>query len=395
MLSECRFTGGYGGIAEDSYDVDRPRTAGTATGDVEISHCTFDGLSTGIDLYLPYLHLVRSTVRDDAYGIVCGNCEIDHSTFENNTAVALWEVEGSATVDHSSFTGNSAATIQILGWGRPLTILSSHLYENSGAPAVSFVGPAVQTTVLTIEDSVIENKTGGGISASPDGSSVELRMERTRVSANHGAAVGGGIEITNGYQCVIADSTISDNSATLAGGGLALEVSESTIVNTTISGNQAPKGGGIYVPYEGTSVQLTNVTIAGNQARRGSAFYLQGEEGVASVVSARNLLVSGDCARLPGGSGFASEGGNVEGPGDSCGFDLPTDRHGVARLGLGPLRDNGGPTPTQALSRTSPAIDAGLSTACPRTDQRGEPRPADGNHDGSAACDAGAFERER
>jgi hypothetical protein len=40
----------------------------------------------------------------------------------------------------------------------------------------------------------------------------------------------------------------------------------------------------------------------------------------------------------------------------------------------------------------SPAIDAGLGTVCPATDIRGAPRPADGNGDGSASCDMGAYE---
>jgi hypothetical protein len=47
----------------------------------------------------------------------------------------------------------------------------------------------------------------------------------------------------------------------------------------------------------------------------------------------------------------------------------------------------------------SPAIDAGnpaapgsTALACPATDQRGVARPQDGNSDGQAVCDIGAFE---
>jgi hypothetical protein len=78
--------------------------------------------------------------------------------------------------------------------------------------------------------------------------------------------------------------------------------------------------------------------------------------------------------------------------GPTCGFTDPSD-HGSTAPQLGPLQDNGGPTPTLALLAGSPAIDAG-SGDCPPpgTDQRGVARPVDGNEDGTAACDIGAFE---
>jgi probable HAF family extracellular repeat protein len=53
---------------------------------------------------------------------------------------------------------------------------------------------------------------------------------------------------------------------------------------------------------------------------------------------------------------------------------------------LGPLQENGGPTPTMAPLPSSPAIDAGDPTNAPPTDQRGLPRVLDG------ATDIGAVE---
>ena len=77
-------------------------------------------------------------------------------------------------------------------------------------------------------------------------------------------------------------------------------------------------------------------------------------------------------------------------------FDGPVT---VADPLLGPLANNGGPTQTHALVVGSPAIDRGNpngcldSTGAPlQTDQRGLPRAFDGNGDGRAACDIGAFE---
>jgi hypothetical protein len=45
-----------------------------------------------------------------------------------------------------------------------------------------------------------------------------------------------------------------------------------------------------------------------------------------------------------------------------------------------------------ALQSGSAAIDAGTSTGCPATDQRGTARPIDGNGDGTSTCDIGAYE---
>lgn len=59
---------------------------------------------------------------------------------------------------------------------------------------------------------------------------------------------------------------------------------------------------------------------------------------------------------------------------------------------LGPLQDNGGPSFTHALLTGSPAIDAGDDSTCTVTDQRGLPRPLDGNLDGVVHCDLGAYE---
>jgi len=108
-----------------------------------------------------------------------------------------------------------------------------------------------------------------------------------------------------------------------------------------------------------------------------------------------NSLVDGDC----GGVGFlASNGYNIESPGNTCGFDQPTDQAEVpaTALNLGPLQDNGGPTETHALLPSSVAIDWIPEVDCVdadgaplTTDQRGVARPQ------GVACDVGAFELEQ
>jgi hypothetical protein len=101
-----------------------------------------------------------------------------------------------------------------------------------------------------------------------------------------------------------------------------------------------------------------------------------------------NSVVDGDCEGPPTSNGY-----NIESPGDTCGFDQPTDQINVSAedLKLGELADNGGPTMTHALGEGSVAIDVIPAEDCVdadgaplTTDQRGFPR--------DSMCDVGSFE---
>jgi len=161
------------------------------------------------------------------------------------------------------------------------------------------------------------------------------------------------------------------------------------LTNATVSGNQAASfmangGGGI---SNGGALTLASATIASNTIAGGAGCGILSS----GTVSMTNTLFANSVASCAGAGTFTSGGHNLE-DGDTCHLsgagDLPS-----TDAGLGTLQDNGGGTATHALPSTSAAVDAGSST-CPPEDQRGESRPQDGDADGTAACDIGAFELE-
>ncbi len=248
-----------------------------------------------------------------------------------------------------------------------------------------------QNATTRLENSIVEDSSDEGIFNS-DGSTLTIVKSIIRNNNNKG--------ILNRGVLTISDSTIAGNDAFGDGGGIAQQSTggPTTITNTTISGNSASgTGGGIFV--NGGTFNIANSTITGNSATNfvGGIF----RSSTAGQVILSNTIVAGNTANaVPDCSGaFASGGNNFIGIVTSActGFSsLFGDQRGTETTPLnpqlGPLADNGGPTPTHALLRGSSAIDRGNPSICPTTDQRGVARAFDGNNDSFTFCDIGAFE---
>jgi hypothetical protein len=162
------------------------------------------------------------------------------------------------------------------------------------------------------------------------------------------------------------------------------------LTNVTISGNSSPNYTGLANLEPGTQTTIINSTIANNQVI-GSGTRYGGIVNINAAITIKNTIVANNGGRnCQAGATWTSLGHNMSND-NFCSFTQPGDVMNINPV-LSPLGDFGGSTQTHALLPGSPAIDHGDNNGCPAADQRGVARPVDGDNDGTATCDMGAFE---
>ena len=210
-------------------------------------------------------------------------------------------------------------------------------------------------------------------------------------------AFGGGMR-SQGCNLTLENVTFDSNSAVgiendSFGGALFLTDYTGTstqveLTNVTFFNNTADLGGAILQFSAGNPLDttLSQVTFAGNQASSGGDHIYQ----FSSLANLRNVVFgpspNAACDGNPAPN-FSLLGGNIDSDG-SCGVEQTVADPGLASA----LGQRGGFTTTLPLLDGSAAIDAGTNTDCAAVDQRGAQRPFDGDGDGTATCDVGAFE---
>jgi len=227
---------------------------------------------------------------------------------------------------------------------------------------------------------------GGGAVVETEGSFVDSLI------VGNDAMEGAGLYVDDGgpnTEFALYQSTVAGNAATGRGGGIFVDRPDALdLVNTTVTDNSAARGGGLHLGIDpmdnGGVVTLDHATIAGNSAPLGANVAID----VGDLHFGRSVIAlpsgggvncdSSDTNLFPIGRSFLSDA--------SC-TAAATDSVSAVDPLLGPLGDNGGPTPTRLPSPFSPLGGLVPVAECSAAaDQRNVARPQGAN------CEPGAVE---
>jgi len=373
-------------------------------------------------------------------GCIVPIVEINGVTLENGHAIDTFNGvlggggilnAGVLTLNDSSVSGNTADNSQI----PDLNVYGGGLLN---------LGQAVLARSLVQNNSVVSqtfnngfSSFGGGIACNGDGDVCQqplMFINNSQVNGNMAdSGSGGGIGVFAGFQncnTEVLRSAVYDNQVVGftantsnfgTGGGIShvagdASTQEFFLVDSTVSGNMTPQEGGGFFESSGqaTVVELLSSTIAFNDAGTAGGGVFRSRDALDGTISLLNTILSNnaavqgpDCFNQDNPGMITSVGYNLIQDPTDCVVDGPQtgDITGQDPL-LGALMNNGGLTPTHALTTGSPALDMARPVAdggCVDAinggaellfDQRDDPfdRTVAAVIGGQPRCDIGAYE---
>jgi predicted outer membrane repeat protein len=322
---------------------------------------------------------------------------IDDSRFINNTggSGSAINISGDLIVRNTVFRGNDAPDLGdrgavayvFQGSGTSDVLFENVRFDQNTATgsggAIVFLGRKLRIDGLIATD----NKTnghGGVLFVSGSAETKTIEIVNAIFEGNTAADGGGAISFSGGVLGTlnIQHTSFVNNNASDWGGALTITGGAAEISNSTFSGNHTNDiGGGIHV-FSAENMIVRHTTFSGNTANAaGDNLYIR------NPAQLGNNLVDGECNIFDPGE-VTSLGGNVESNGDTCDFDAGSDlvNQSDVQLGLQPLRENPGMTPTHELTPGSVARGQGVTSICDSVgiDQLYMSRPSE--------CNSGAVE---
>lgn len=320
--------------------------------------------------------------------IGCTAVEVSGNEFARGGAIS-WPSTGPVTIRDSIFQGNAVASpsggtavggaVYVAG---PLLIESSYFIGNianggrlfGGAIATNLPVPgAIEITGSAFVDNHAQPETlptayGSGGALHLDCTTCTMRLERNffgnNRSQNAGAALLRGNDGVGAADVVLHNTTFVGNTADAAGGAIWAIGTQMNVRHSTFHDNGADTGSHA-AAFSSTISEWSNSVMGDVRDGAGTGCSI----GAVATIAVGNFQHSsnGGCnASLPG--------------------ITPLDDFGV--LGV----DDGELMPVVVFDSSSAVVDGGDDGRCLASDARGRSRPRDGNGDGIAGCDAGAFE---
>jgi predicted outer membrane repeat protein len=302
-----------------------------------------------------------------------------------NAVSVPWTLTLNNTTVSNNRAGDAGGGVETDGSGKIFinagTVITGNTSVNQGAgiwlDAIQ-VGDVFQGANLTVTGTLISSNTaiaagnaGGGIGNAGNGT---VTITGSTLADNFSGGVGGGFGDENAQgTLVVLNSTFVNNSAIGNGGGIEASGPSTTINDTTVTGNiSQAQGGGLLV--KSAAFTLNNTIVAGNFVNNNGGLANNNGMGMNFLGLDPDIF-----ARVTMGSGNFIGSGDI----NLIGITNGTNGNQVGTVAkpldplLGPLQNNGGPTPTRAPLAGSPVIDTGVNAALPNgttTDQRGSPR---------------------